>query len=231
MGLSGVSVAAETIALHTIFELVRSTRARVHLCRISSAQGVELVRLAKAEGLPITADVSINSLHLTDADMGYFDSRARLTPVLRQQRDREALRAGLADGTLDALVSDHTPVDADAKALPFAEAEPGATGMELLWSLALKWGQDAQVPLPQVISRITADPARVLGASLGNLQGSVGSLSVGAAADLCVLSDQGHWPVTAEGLRSQGKRTPFMGYELPGRVLFTLVNGQVAFGA
>ena len=231
MGLSGVSVAAETIALHTIFELVRSTRARVHLCRISSAQGVALVRLAKAEGLPVTADVSINSLHLTDADMGYFDSRARLTPVLRQQRDRDALRAGLADGTLDALVSDHTPVDADAKALPFAEAEPGATGMELLWSLALKWGQDAELPLPQVLSRLTADPARVLGTALGGLQDSVGHLAVGGVADVCVLSTQGHWPVTAASLRSQGKSTPFSGYELPGRVLATVVGGQVAFEA
>jgi dihydroorotase len=231
MGLSGVSVAAETIALHTIFELVRSTQTRVHLCRISSAQGVELVRQAKAEGLPVTADVSINSLHLTDADMGYFDSRARLTPVLRQQRDRDALRAGLADGTLDALVSDHTPVDADAKALPFAEAEPGATGLELLWRLALKWGQEAGVPLPQVLSRITADPARVLGSALGPLQDSVGHLSLGGLADLCVLSTEGHWPVTAASLRSQGKSTPFSGYELPGRVLVTVVGGQVAFEA
>ena len=231
MGLSGVSVAAETIALHTIFELVRSTQARVHLCRISSAAGVALVRQAKAEGLPITADVSINSLHLTDADMGYFDSRARLTPVLRQQRDRDALHAGLADGTLDALVSDHTPVDADAKALPFAEAEPGATGMELLWSLALKWGQDAGLSLTQVISRITADPARVLGKSLGTLQGSVGQLAVGGVADVCLLSDQGHWPVTSAALRSQGKSTPFSGYELPGRVVVTLVGGHVAFDA
>src|SRR3990167_4687816 len=102
MGLSGVPVAAETIALHTIFELVRSTRARVHLCRISSAAGVELVRQAKAEGLPITCDVSINSLNLSDVDMGYFDSRMRLNPPLRQQRDRDALRAGLVDGTVDA---------------------------------------------------------------------------------------------------------------------------------
>jgi dihydroorotase len=229
MGLSGVSVAAETIALHTIFELVRSTRARVHLCRISSAQGVELVRQAKAEGLPVTADVSINSLHLTDADMGYFDSRARLTPVLRQQRDRDALRAGLADGTLDALVSDHTPVDADAKALPFAEAEAGATGMELLWSLALKWGQAADLPLPQVISRITADPARVLGSALGSLQDSVGHLAVGGVADVCVLSAQGHWRVSDDTLRSQGKSTPFSGYELPGCVRATVVGGYVAF--
>jgi dihydroorotase len=231
MGLSGVSVAAETIALHTIFELVRSTRARVHLCRISSAQGVELIRKAKAEGLPVTADVSINSLHLTDADMGYFDSRSRLTPVLRQQRDRDALRAGLADGTIDALVSDHTPVDADAKALPFAEAEPGATGMELLWSLALKWGQEAALPVPQVLSRLTADPAGVLGTTLGNLQDSVGHLAVGGVADVCVLSTEGHWLVSEASLRTQGKSTPFSGYELPGRVLATVVGGQVAFAA
>jgi dihydroorotase len=231
MGLSGVSVAAETIALHTIFELVRSTRARVHLCRISSAQGVELIRKAKAEGLPVTADVSINSLHLTDADMGYFDSRSRLTPVLRQQRDRDALRAGLADGTIDALVSDHTPVDADAKALPFAEAEPGATGMELLWSLALKWAQEAALPVPQVLSRLTADPAGVLGTTLGNLQDSVGHLAVGGVADVCVLSTEGHWLVSEASLRTQGKSTPFSGYELPGRVLATVVGGQVAFAA
>ncbi len=231
LGLAGVPVAAETVALATIFELVRATGARVHLCRISSAAGVDLVRQAKAEGLPVTADVSINSLHLTDADMGYFDSRARLTPVLRQQRDRDALRAGLADGTLDALVSDHTPVDADAKALPFAEAEPGATGMELLWSLALKWGQDDGVDLAQVIGRITAEPARVLGTALNSLQGSVGQLAVGGVADVCVLSAEGHWPVTAECLRSQGKSTPFSGYELPGRMLATVVGGHVAFEA
>ena len=231
MGLSGVSVAAETIALHTIFELVRSTQARVHLCRISSAQGVELVRQAKTEGLPVTADVSINSLHLTDADMGYFDSRARLTPVLRQQRDRDALRAGLADGTIDVLVSDHTPVDADAKALPFAEAEPGATGMELLWSLALKWGQEVGLTLPQALARITADPSRVLGTTLGSLQDSVGHLAVGGVADVCVLSTDGHWLVSEASLRSQGKSTPFSGYELPGRVLATVVAGQVAFEA
>ncbi len=229
MGLSGVPVAAETIALHTIFELVRSTQARVHLCRISSAAGVELVRQAKAEGLPVTADVSINSLHLTDVDMGYFDSRARLTPVLRQQRDRDALRAALADGAIDALVSDHTPVDADAKALPFAEAEPGATGLELLWSLALKWGQESNVDVATVLARITARPAQVLGSALSTLQGSVGQLAVGGAADVVVLSTEGHWPVTDDRLRSQGKSTPFSGYELPGRVLATLVGGHVAF--
>ncbi len=103
-------VAAETIALHTIFELIRGTQTRVHLCRLSSAAGVALLRQAKAQGLNVTADVSIHSLLLTDADIGYFDSSARLIPPLRQQADRDALAAALADGTIDALVSDHTPV-------------------------------------------------------------------------------------------------------------------------
>ena len=188
-----------------------------------------LLRQAKAEGLPVTADVSIHSLHLTDTDIGYFDSRARLVPVLRQQRDRQALRAGLADGTVDVLVSDHTPVDADAKALPFAEAEPGATGLELLWRLALKWAQDDGVDLVRVLERITAAPARVLGTSLQTLQDSVGRLAVGGAADIVLLSTQGHWPLDAQALRSQGKSTPFAGYELPGRVRATLVGGQLAF--
>ena len=129
LGLSGVPVVAETIALHTLFALVRVTQARVHVCRVSSAAGVALVRAAKAEGLPVTADVSINSLHLTDVDIGYFNPDMRLTPPLRQGADRDALRAGLADGTLDALVSDHNPVAEDMKNLPFGEAESGATGL------------------------------------------------------------------------------------------------------
>ncbi|MFN5405233.1 MAG: dihydroorotase, partial [Burkholderiales bacterium] len=179
MGLSGVPVAAETIALHTIFELLKSTKAHVHLCRISSAAGVALVRQAKADGLPITCDVSINSLHLTDADVGYFDSRARVSPPLRQQRDRDALREALGDGTIDALVSDHSPVSEDEKALPFAEAEPGATGLELLLSLALKWSQDSKVPLMRAMATITHEAARVLKLDLGQLK-------VGAQADVCI---------------------------------------------
>ncbi|WP_353234561.1 dihydroorotase [Diaphorobacter ruginosibacter] len=229
LGLPGIPVAAETIALHTIFELLKSTGARVHLCRISSAAGIELVRQAKAEGLSVSCDVSINSLTFTDADIGYFDSRARLTPPLRQQRDREALRAALADGTIDALVSDHTPVDEDAKVLPFAEAEPGATGIELLLSAAIKWSQDADVPLMRALSVVTAEPARVLGASLGTLQASVGRIVEGGVADLCVVDTKASWVVAPDALRSQGKHTPFAGYELPGRVKYTLVGGQIAF--
>ncbi len=229
LGLSGIPVAAETIALHTIFELLKTTGARVHLCRLSSAAGVELVRQAKAAGLKVTADVSINSLMFTDTDIGFFDSRARLSPPLRQQRDRDALLAGLADGTLDALVSDHTPVDEDAKVLPFAEAEPGATGLELLLSVALKWSRDAGVPLARALGVVTAEPARVLGSALGTLQASVGQIVEGGVADLCVVDAEGAWTVEAAALRSQGKHTPFSSYELPGRVRCTLVGGQVAF--
>ncbi|MGE4328557.1 dihydroorotase [Diaphorobacter sp.] len=229
MGLPGIPVAAETIALHTIFELLKTTGARVHLCRLSSSAGVDLVRRAKADGLPVTCDVSINSLMLTEVDIGYFDSRARLMPPLRQQRDRDALAAALLDGTIDALVSDHTPVDEDAKALPFAEAEPGATGLELLLSVALKWSQEGGAPLPRALACVTSEPARVLGAALGTLQASVGRLAVGGVADLCVLDPAGHWTVQADALTSQGKHTPFSSYELPGRVRCTLVGGQVAF--
>jgi dihydroorotase len=231
MGLTGVPTIAETIALATIFELVRDTGARVHLCRLSSAAGIELVRRAKAEGLPVTCDVSINQLHLIDIDIGYFNAAMRVTPPLRQQRDRDAIRAALADGTIDALVSDHTPVDADAKNLPFAEAEPGASGLELLLSLALKWGEQDQVALARTLATVTAAPVAVIGDALGSLAASAGRLVEGGMADVCVFDAAAHWQVDSSALRSHGKHTPFAGHELPGRVTHTLVGGNVAYEA
>ena len=231
LGLAGVPAIAETIALATIFELVRDTGARVHLCRLSSAVGIELVRRAKAEGLPISCDVSLNQLHLTDLDIGYFNAAMRLTPPLRQQRDRAAIRAALADGTVDALVSDHTPVDADAKNLPFAEAEPGASGLELLLGLALKWGTEEGLPLARALATVTSSPVGVMGEALGSLAASAGRLVEGGVADVCVFDALAHWTVQASALRSHAKHTPFTGYELPGRVCWTLVGGAVAFEA
>ncbi len=231
LGLTGVPVIAETIALHTIFELMRVTGARVHLCRLSSAAGIELVRRAKAEGLPVTCDVSVNQLHLTDMDIGYFNAAMRLTPPLRQQRDRDAIRAALADGTVDALVSDHTPVDEDMKNLPFAEAEPGATGLELLLSLALKWGQEQGVGLGKTLASVTCEPVRVLGEALGSLASSAGRLVEGGVADLCLFNASERWTVQPAALKSQGKHSPFAGYELPGRVKYTLVAGHLAYEA
>ncbi|NIF76637.1 dihydroorotase [Paraburkholderia sp. Cy-641] len=223
LGLSGVPVAAETIALHTIFELVRVTGARVHIPHVSSAAGVELVRAAKAEGLPVSCDVTVNHLHLIDLDIGYFDAQFRLDPPLRQQRDREAIRAGVVDGTIDAICSAHTPVDDDEKLLPFGEATPGATGLELFLSLTVKWADEAGVPLATALNRITTAPARVLGLA------AAGSVAVGAAADLCVFDRRAHWFVEPRALKSQGHNTPFLGYELPARVRATIVSGQLAY--
>jgi dihydroorotase len=226
LGLSGVPVMAETIALQTIFELVRSTGARVHLCRLSSAAGVALVRAAKKEGLPLSCDVGAHHIHLTDHDIGFFDSNARLSPPLRSQRDRDALRAGLLDGTIDAICSDHTPVDDDEKLLPFGEASPGATGLELLLSLALKWADevaDAKAgPMSRALAKVTCDAARVIGLP-------VGQLGVGSAADLCLFDADARWTVAASALASQGKHTPFLGYELRARVMATIVGGRVAW--
>jgi dihydroorotase len=224
LGLSGVPVMAETIALHTIFELVRSTGARVHLCRLSSAAGLELVRAAKKEGLPVTCDVGVHHLHMTDADIGFFDPNARLTPPLRSQRDREAIHAGLADGTVDAVCSDHTPVDDDEKLLPFGEASPGATGLELLLSLMLKWVEDdgGAKALSRALAKVTSHAARVAGLPAG-------TLSVGASADVVVFDPAVRWTVKPAALASQGKHTPFLGYELAGQVKATIVAGRVAY--
>ena len=224
LGLSGVPVMAETIALHTIFELVRSTGARVHLCRMSSSAGLELVRAAKAEGLPVTCDVGVHHLHMTDADIGFFDSNARLTPPLRTQRDRDAIRAGLLDGTIDAVCSDHTPVDDDEKLLPFAEASPGATGLELLLSLTLKWAEElhGDAALLRALAKITSQAARTAGLDAGHL-------APGAAADVVVFDPAQRWLVEGAALASQGKHTPFLGYELTGQVKATVVGGRVAY--
>lgn len=222
MGLAGVPVMAETIALHTIFELQRATGARVHLCRISSASGVELIRQAKREGLDVSCDVGVHHLHLTDTDIGYFDANARLSPPLRSERDRDALRIAVFEGTIDAICSDHTPVDDDEKLLPFAEATPGATGLELLLSLALKWANESHVNLGIAIARITSDPARVAG-----LPG--GKLSVGSSADLCIFDPAAEWKVEGKALASQGKHTPFLGYIVQAQVQHTIVAGHLVY--
>ena len=229
LGLAGIPVAAETIAVFTLIELMRATGARVHLCRMSSAAGLALVRAAKAEGLPLSCDVSINSLHLCDTDIGYFDSRAHLAPPLRQQRDRDAISAALADGTVDALVSDHTPVEADAKTLPFAESEAGATGLELLLPLALQWGEQSGAGLMRAVEVVSAAPARFLGAAAA-AQAPAG-LAPGAVADLCIVDPAHEWQVRPEALKSQGKHTPFADYALRGRTRFTLVGGHVVHQA
>ncbi len=224
LGLPAIPVCAETIALSTILQLVRETGVRAHICRISSAEGVAQVRMAKQQGLPVSCDVSANHVHLSDADIGFFDANCHLVPPLRSQRDREALCAGLRDGTIDAVCSNHSPVDEDAKQLPFAEAEAGATGLELLLPLTLKWAMQEKLTLLEALAKVTVQPARVLGLDAGHL-------SVGSAADLCIFDPEQYWKVEPAALKSQGKNTPFLGMELQGRVRHTLVNGRVVYQA
>jgi dihydroorotase len=222
LGLPPIPVIAETIALSTALQLARETGVTLHICRLSSAAGVDMVRAAKQEGLNVTCDVSMNHVHLTEMDIGYFDANCHLMPPLRSQRDRAALRAGLLDGTIDAICSNHSPVDDDAKLLPFAEAEAGATGLELLLTLVLKWAEQEKVPLLHALSRITINPARLLGQKMGHL-------SLGAHADICIFDPAANWRVEPAALRSQGKNTPFNGYEMQGRVRYTLLDGQLVF--
>ena len=222
LGLPGIPAFAETIALASIIELVRSTGTTVHVCRLSTATGVEMVRRAKAEGLPVTSDVGAHHVHLSEMDLGYYDSHCHLVPPLRSLRDRDALQAGIADGTIDAICSDHTPVDEDAKQMPFSESAPGATGLELLLPLTLKWAQEKKVSLVDALERVTSAPARILRIDAGHL-------GVGAPADVCVFDPEVHVKVTPRSLRSQGKNTPFLGYELPGQVRYTLVAGDVTY--
>ena len=221
-GLPAIPVSAETIALATLLTLARDTGVKLHICRLSSAAGVEMIRAAKQQGLKVTCDVSMNHVHLSEMDIGFFDPNCHLIPPLRSLRDRAALRAGLLDGTIDAICSNHAPMDEDAKQLPFAEAEAGATGLELLLPLLLKWAQQEKISLPEALAKATMQPAQVLGLDAGHL-------SVGAAADLCVFDPEAYWKVEPGALKSQGKNTPFNGLEVQGRVRYTLVDGQVVY--
>ena len=221
-GLPAIPVCAETIALSTMLALARETGVKLHVCRISSAAGVEMIREAKRQGLAVTCDVTANHVHLSEMDIGFFDPNCRLTPPLRSLRDRAALRAGLLDGTIDAICSNHAPVDEDAKQMPFAEAESGATGLELLLPLVLKWAEQEKLSLSDALARATLLPAQILGLNAGHL-------SIGGSADLCIFDPEAYWKVEALALKSQGKNTPFTGFEVRGKVRYTLVDGKVVY--
>jgi len=224
LGLSPIPVVAETIALRTILEIMSATGARVHIARLSSAAGVRIVAEAKARGAPLTCDVGVHHLHLSDRDIGDFDANCNLTPPLRDPSDRDALRRALAEGVIDAVCSDHTPVDDDAKQVPFAEAEPGATALELLLPLTLKWGKEAGLAPAQALAGVTHRPAKILGVGAG-------TLAPGSAADICLFDPAKPWIVQPAALASQGKNTPFQGFELTGRVARTIVGGRTVYAA
>ena len=222
LGLKGIPAAAESLAIAIILRIAQQTNTRIHLCRISSAEGVELIRAAKKNGVQVSADVSAQHCHLTDMDIGYFNAHAHLKPPLRSTRDKNALCQGLKDGTIDAICSDHTPVNEDAKLLPFAEAEAGATGLELLLPLTLKWAVDNKSSMADAIAKITSQPAQILNIAAGDL-------SVNASADVAIFSPDTEWEVDAKQLISQGKNTPFLGRSMQGKIQYTLLNGQISF--
>lgn len=221
LGLSGIPVCAETIAISTALHLAAETGVRLHLSKLSSAAGIALVREARKNGVKVSCDVAIHHLHLTEDDIAYFDSLARFDPPLRAESDRAALRAAVVEG-LAMVCSDHTPIGEEGKQLPFGEALPGAVALELLLPLMLRWAREDGVPLPVALARISCDPARALGIEAG-------SIEVGRRADICVFDPDEPWCLRAETLCSRGKNTPFLGRDVTGRVCTTLVGGRVVF--
>ena len=223
LGLSGVPVAAESIALFTLFELLRGlgkNAPKVHICRISSARAVELIRAAKAEGLSITCDVNMHHLHLVDTDMGYFDAQMVFDPPLRSSADRDALRAGVLDGTIDAIVSDHTAVNADTKYLPVGQAQAGAVGTQWLLNSVLHFAQDTHTNVAQALSHIVAKAYAVL-----NLTAPV--WENGAAANFVVFDENAQQTINAGYIIGNHTNTPWLGYELTGQIKHVIHHGKV----
>jgi dihydroorotase len=224
LGLKGIPSAAEALALASILRIAQETNATIHITRISTAESVEMIRDAKKQGLKVTCDVAANQLHLTEHDIGFFNSHCHLKPPLRTERDKTALCMGLKDGTIDAICSDHAPVDDDAKLVPFAQAEVGATGLELLLPLTLKWAEQNKVPLSSALSLITENSAAILSITAGDL-------TIGNPADICLFNADEYWEISTSTITSMGKNTPFLGLELAGKVKSTIALGDIVFTA
>ncbi len=222
LGLTGIPESAETIAIARDLQLIELAGVKAHFCQLSCAKSVEMIKQARTQGLAVSADVTAHHLHLTEMDVGYFDSNCHVLPPLRSQRDQEALRQGLLDNTICSIVSDHQPHNHDAKLAPFAETEAGISAVETLLPLALRMSHESGMQLSEVISRLTIQPARILNIPEG-------TLSIGRNADICIFDPEHYWRVDREQFFSQGKNTPFHGWELKGRVTYTIKSGQVVF--
>lgn len=222
LGLPCIPEAAETAALAKDIELVAQTGARTHFGQLSCARSVDMIRQAKANRLPITADCSMHQLFLTDHDIGEFDTSKLTIPPLRSQLDRQALRDGVVDGTIDCLCSDHQPHEIDAKLCPFPSAEPGISSLDTLLPLALRLAEEGLMTLPEVISKLTVNPAKLLGISAGRV-------AVGELADICIIDPEMHYLCRGQDFISKGKNTPFEGWDFNGRVTNTIVAGKVVY--
>lgn len=224
LGLPGVPAAAELIGLGRDLLLVEDTGVRAHFHALSSERSVKPLREAKRAGLPISADVGITHLVLTDEDIGRYDANCHVRPPLRTRRDRTGLRRALAAGHIDALSARHEPHDADAKAAPFSATEPGVSGFDTFVALALSLVAEGTLELARIVTAASTEPARIAGVPGGRL-------GAGDVADLCVIDPELEWTVTPASLLSSGKNTPFLGRTLKGRTVMTLVGGRVVHEA
>ncbi|MDT8283640.1 MAG: amidohydrolase family protein, partial [Gammaproteobacteria bacterium] len=222
LGLKGIPVSAETVAIARALELIAETGVSAHFGRLSSAQGAEMIARAKNEQLPITADVSAHQLHLTEQDISSYNSLCHVIPPLRTQRDLEALIQAVVNGTIDTICSDHQPHNIDAKQAPFASTEVGISSLETLLPLCLRLSHQGQIPLDVLIDKITHAPAKILGIEAG-------TLSPGVSADLCIFDKDEDWQLLDSSIYSHGKNTPFLGWNLQGKVKHTIINGKVLF--
>ncbi len=223
LGLPGIPETAETIAVSRTLLLIEQTGARVHFCRISCARSIDLIARARQDGLPVTADVGIAHLYLTEMDLAGFNSLCYTRPPLRHMNDRDRLRGALSEGILDAVCSDHQPHDEDAKAAPFDMTEPGISTLDVLLPLTWQLAQENRLDEQQAIAALTSRPASIAGINAGHL-------SQGAVADICIFDPGATWTVTKDTLASQGKNSPFLGWEMTGRVTHTLLGGRIVHG-
>ncbi len=225
LGLPGLPEAAETVAVARELMLIEQTGVQAHFCHLSAAHSIQMIARAKHDGLPVTMGITPHHLHLTELDIGFFNTQCHVLPPLRTQRDRDGLRAGLTKGCISIICSDHQPHDLDAKLAPFADTEPGISGLETLLPLTLRLVTEGVVPLMDAIAKVTSEPAQIL-----NLTDS-GTLNKGARADICIFDPEQHWTVEPEQLLSAGKNTPFAGWELVGKVTHTLLEGRLVYQA
>jgi len=224
LGLIGIPTTAETIAVSRDLLLIEQTGVRAHFCQLSSAPAVQLVADAIDRGLPVSADVSAHQLHLTEHDIGYFDTNFHVFPPLRTERDKTGLRQALKDKIITAICSDHQPHDVDAKLAPFAESEPGISSLETLLPLSLRLVHDGILTLSQVINCLTKQPADILGINAG-------CLSIGRDADICIFDAAATWIFKTENMISHGHNSPFDGWDMIGQVQYTLLNGEISYQA
>lgn len=227
LGLLGIPEVAETTAVMEMILLAEETGVRLHLSQLSCARSVDMLAQARERGVRITADVAMHQLAFTEAALSDFDSRFHVRPPLRSENDRLALLAGVRDGIIDAIVSQHQPQESAAKQAPIAASEPGLSSIESVLSLGLERVAAGELSLPQLLRALTAGPANVLDCiEAGNAE-----LNVGAVADLCIFNAGEHWHPGPDTLVSAGGHAPVLDRALPGVVRYTLVGGHKAWRA